>query len=128
LEELEEEFEKLAKRCGLTMREKAKVVVRYVDRETKRFWKRLEGYGDNYARLKKKIMGAYLKTFLEDKPTMAELVKLVKKSAKGTIEDKKDLDIYYRKFRNTMADLVSQLCQDQWQCSVWFTTIPKGQH
>ena len=22
---------------------------------------------------------------------------------------------------------LSQLCQDQWQCSVWFTTTPKGQ-
>jgi len=70
LQEFLEEFEKLAKRCGLTMREKVKMVVRYVDRETKRFWKRLEGYGEDYARLKKKILGAYSKTFLDNKPTM----------------------------------------------------------
>jgi len=37
---------------------------------------------------------------------MTELVKLVKKSAKGIIKDKEDLDTYYRKFRNTVADLV----------------------
>jgi len=53
-------------------------------------------------------MGAYLKNFLEDELTMAELIKLVKKSAKGTIEDKEDLSTYYRKFRNIAADLVKE--------------------
>jgi len=107
LQEFLEEFEELAKRCRLTTREKAKVVVKYVDRETRKFWTRLEGYGDNYARLKKKIMGAYSKN-LEDELTMAELIKLIKKSAKGTIEDEEDLGTYYRKFRNIAADLVEE--------------------
>jgi len=53
-------------------------------------------------------MGVYSKNFSEDEPTMAELIKLVKKSAKGTIEDEKDLDTYYRKFRNIVADLVEE--------------------
>jgi len=79
LQEFLEEFEELAKRCRLTMREKAKIVVKYVDRETRRFWTRLEEYGDDYAKLKKKIMRAYLKNFLEDKPAMTELIKLIKK-------------------------------------------------
>jgi len=108
LQEFLEEFEELAKRCRLTMREKAKIVVKYVDRETRRFWTRLEGYGDDYAKLKKKIIGAYSKNFLEDELAMTELIKLVKKSAKGTIEDKEDLDTYYRKFRNIAADLVEE--------------------
>jgi len=108
LQEFLEEFEELAKRCRLRMREKAKIVVKYVDKETRRFWTRLEGYGDDYAKLKKKIMGAYSKNFLEDKPAITELIKLVKKSAKGTIEDKEDLDMYYRKFRNIVADLVEE--------------------
>ena len=56
--------------------------------------------------LKRKIMGAYSKTLLEDKPTVAKLVKLVKKSAKGSIEDKEDLDTYYRKFWIVAVDLV----------------------
>jgi len=51
-------------------------------------------------------MGAYLQTFLEDKLTVAELVKLVKKSAKGSITDEEDLDTYYRKFWIIVADLV----------------------
>ena len=70
------------------------------------FWKRLEGYGDDYMMLKRKIMGAYSKTLLEDKLTVAKLVKLVKKSAKGSIEDEEDLDTYYRKFWIVTADLV----------------------
>jgi len=56
--------------------------------------------------LKRKIMGAYSKTLLEDKPTVAKLVKLIKKSAKGSIADEEDLDTYYRKFWIVAADLV----------------------
>ena len=106
LKEFLEEFEELAERHGLTTKEKTKMVVKYVDKKTKKFWKRLEGYGDDYVMLKRKIIGAYSKTFLEDKPTVAELVKLVKKSAKGSIEDEEDLDTYYRKFWIVTADLV----------------------
>jgi len=106
LKEFLEEFEKLAKKHGLMTKEKTKIVVKYIDKETKKFWKRLEGYGDNYIILKRKIIGAYSKTLLENKPTVAELVKLVKKSAKGSIEDEEDLDTYYRKFWIVAADLV----------------------
>jgi len=106
LKEFLEEFEKLAERHGLTTKEKTKMVVKYVDKETKKFWKRLEGYRDDYVMLKRKIMGAYSKTLLENKPTVAKLVKLVKKSAKESIEDEEDLDTYYRKFWIVAADLV----------------------
>jgi len=106
LKEFLEEFEELAKRHGLTTKEKTKMVVKYMDKEMKKFWKRLKGYGDDYVVLKRKIMEAYSKTLLEDKPIVAELVKLVKKSAKGSIEDEEDLDIYYRKFWIVAADLV----------------------
>jgi len=106
LKEFLEKFEELAERHRLTMKEKTKMVVKYVNKETKKFWKRLEGYGDDYAILKIKIMGAYLKTLLEDKLTVAELVKLVNKSAKGSINDEEDLDTYYRKFWIIAVDLV----------------------
>jgi len=81
LKEFLEEFEELTERHRLMTKEKTKMVVKYVDKEMKKFWKRLEGYGDDYVMLKRKIMGAYLKTLLEDKLTVAELVKLVKKGA-----------------------------------------------
>jgi len=62
LEELEEfldEFEELVEKFGLTTREKAKMVVKYANKKTKQFWKRLKGYGDDYVKLKRKIIGAY---------------------------------------------------------------------
>jgi len=106
LKEFLEEFEELAKRYRLTTKEKTKMIVKYVDKETKKFWKRLEGYEDDYGKLKRKIIGAYSKTLLEDKPTVAELVKLVKKSAKENITDKENLNMYYRRFWIIAADLV----------------------
>jgi len=106
LKEFLEKFEELAERHSLITKEKVKIVVKYVDKEMKKFWKRLEGFGDNYMILKRKIIGTYSKTLLENKLTVAKLVKLVKKSAKGSIADEEDLDIYYRKFWIVAADLV----------------------
>jgi len=106
LKEFLEKFEELAERHSLITKEKVKIVVKYVDKKMKKFWKRLEGFGDNYMILKRKIIGTYSKTLLEDKLTVAKLVKLVKKSAKGSIADEEDLDIYYRKFWIVAADLV----------------------
>ena len=106
MKEFLEKFEELAERHSLITKEKVKIVVKYVDKEMKKFWKRLEGFGDNYMILKRKIIGTYSKTLLEDKLTVAKLVKLVKKSAKGSIADEEDLDIYYRKFWIVAADLV----------------------
>ena len=106
LKEFLEEFEELAERHGLMTKKKTKIVVKYIDKETKKFWKRLKGYGDDYVILKRKIIGAYSKTLLEDKLTVAKLVKLVKKLAKGSIKDEEDLDTYYRKFWIVAADLV----------------------
>jgi len=51
-------------------------------------------------------MGAYLKTLLEDKLIVAELVKLIKKSTKGSIADEENLNTYYRKFWIVAIDLV----------------------
>jgi len=106
LKEFLENFEELAEKYGLMTKEKAKIVVKYVDKETKKFWKRLEGYGNDYGKLKRKIMGAYSKTLLEDKLAVAKLVKLVKKSAKESIDEEEDLDTYYQRFWIVAADLV----------------------
>ncbi|KXN89228.1 hypothetical protein AN958_05931 [Leucoagaricus sp. SymC.cos] len=82
------------------------MVVKYVNKETKAFWKRLEEYNQDYGMLKKKIMKAYSKTLLDDKLTVAHLVKLIKQSAKEDVEDEEDLDTYYHKFWIITADLV----------------------
>jgi len=41
LKEFKEEFEELAEKYRLTTEEKEKVVVKYMDKETKKFWKRI---------------------------------------------------------------------------------------
>ena len=96
----------MAKKCRLIEKEKAKIVVKYVNKKTKKFWKRLKKYGEDYVILKRKIIGAYSKTLLEDKLMMAQLVKLIKRSAKKVIENKENLDIYYQEFWIIAADLV----------------------
>ncbi|KXN92857.1 hypothetical protein AN958_06962 [Leucoagaricus sp. SymC.cos] len=126
LKEILEEFEELAEECGLTKKEKAKVLVQYVDKGTKKFWKRLEGFGEDYEKLKNEITGAYSKTLLNDKPTVAELVKLVKGSAKGVIEDKEDLDAYYRRFWIVAADLMeASVIHDKRRDEYFWKGIPR---
>jgi len=56
LKEFLEKFEELAEKHELMTKEKIKMVVNYVDKETKKFWKR---HGDDYVILERKIMGAY---------------------------------------------------------------------
>lgn len=98
MKEFSEEFEELADRHGLTVKEKVKVVVKNVDKEMKKFWKRLEGFEYDYVQLKQKILTTYLKMLLKGKPTVVQLVKMVKKLAKGFLEDEEDLDTYYWEF------------------------------
>ncbi|KXN87341.1 hypothetical protein AN958_08931 [Leucoagaricus sp. SymC.cos] len=129
LRELLEEFEELAERNGLTVKEKAKMVVKYVDKETKAFWKRLEGYNQDYGTLKKKIMKAYSKTLLDDKPTVAHLVKIINQSAKEDVEDEEDLDTYYRKFWIIAADLVeANVINDKQRDEYFWKGIPCDLH
>jgi len=54
------EFEELAGDCQLKDQEKVKMVVRYVTKEIKRFWKSLEGYKTGkFEDLKKSVMAEY---------------------------------------------------------------------
>ena len=71
MKEFLEKFKELAERYSLITKERTKIMVKYMDKEMKKFWKRLEGYGNNYATLKRKIVGAYLKTLLENKLIVA---------------------------------------------------------
>lgn len=74
------------------------MIVKYIDQKMKKFWKWLERYSHNYKTLKRKTIKAYSKTLFKNKLIVAQLVKLVKKSVKNVVEDKKDFDTYYYKF------------------------------
>jgi hypothetical protein len=58
LNEFFEEFERLATRCGLDAAEKSKMVVKYVDLETRRLWKAMDGYGQDYNLMKTDILAS----------------------------------------------------------------------
>jgi len=74
------------------------MVVKYVDKWTKKFWKILGDFSENYEKLKKNIFDTYSKTLLNNKLTIAQLVKLVKKLAKDIIEDKKTWTLNTKSF------------------------------
>jgi hypothetical protein len=125
LKDFLEEYEELADRNGLTEKEKAKEIVKYADKETRAFWKRLPGYGKDYMELKEKILKANSKNTIDDKPVLSELVKLVKKSAKGSLEDKDDLNTYFRKFWIIAADLVeAKVINERQQEEYFWKGIP----
>ena len=72
-----EEFEELAEWNGLTTKQKAKLLVKYVDKEMHAFWKWLEGYSQDYEILKQEILKAYSKLLLDNKSIIIHLCKLV---------------------------------------------------
>ncbi|KAF8639251.1 hypothetical protein AX17_001616 [Amanita inopinata Kibby_2008] len=100
------EFDEYAEACGLTTQDKARVVVRYTDAETKRFWKCLEGYDENFEMLKGKILKSYSKSRLGEAFTRNQLAKLISRSADGEIDDEGDLYAYYREFWPVASYLV----------------------
>ncbi|KAF8802581.1 hypothetical protein BYT27DRAFT_7260188 [Phlegmacium glaucopus] len=106
LKDFFQEFEEHTAACGLDKVEKARIVVRYMDGVTKRFWRSLEGYEEDYEVLKEKILSSYLTTQLGEKYTTNELVKFVTKSANGVIDEETDLNAYYRQFWPVASYLV----------------------
>jgi len=61
-----------------------------------------------------------LKTVLEDKPKITQLVKLVKKSTKDIIGNKENLDAHYWRFWIMVADLIKADIINKKQYSEYF--------
>ncbi|KAF8634280.1 hypothetical protein AX17_004236 [Amanita inopinata Kibby_2008] len=101
-----EEFEEHAAACGLSEKEKTKVVVRYTDAKTRQFWKSLEGYGEDFEVLKGKILESYSKSQQGEKYTTNQLVKIISQHADGDIDDEDDLYAYYQEFWPVASYLV----------------------
>ena len=81
LKDFFQEFEEHALACGLIDEEKARVVVRYTDNAMRRFWKSLEGFEEDYKKLKDNILNSYSKTQLGERFSVSELAKFIEKSA-----------------------------------------------
>ncbi|KAF9440551.1 hypothetical protein P691DRAFT_793249 [Macrolepiota fuliginosa MF-IS2] len=97
-----EEFEEHAVACGLDTKEKSKVVVRYTDVKTKRFWKSLEGYD------------------LGERFTANHLVKLITKLVDSDIYNENDLNAYYCDFWPIASYLVDTKKINNNDCNCYF--------
>lgn len=93
-------FEDLATSCALTDTEKCKMVVRYVDQDTKRFWVTLGGYASkDYAVLKTNILAQYPGASMGVHYTIRDLERIVLNTADSDISTETELLHYYRQFR-----------------------------
>jgi len=93
-------FEDLALACGLTDAEKCKLLVRYVDQATKRFWVTLAGYeSKNFVTFKASILEQYPGAEKGVHYTIRDLERAVLSSGDGDISTETELLQYYRQFR-----------------------------
>ncbi|KAJ3905238.1 hypothetical protein F5879DRAFT_781791, partial [Lentinula edodes] len=100
LREFLEEFDSHAKAQELTDKERVHAVLKYVDGQTKRYWKTLDGYGEkDWNKMKTELFDAYLGSKKGHRYTVKGLMKLAEKNAKNRIDEEGDLIEYYRQFR-----------------------------
>jgi hypothetical protein len=93
-------FEDLASSCGLTDADKCKMVVRYVNLETKRFWVTLTGYeSKDFGTFKANIIGQYPGAAKGARYTIRDLERVILNSAESDVSTETELVQYYRQFR-----------------------------
>ena len=103
-----EYFEDLAGACSLSVANKCKMIIRYVDKPTKHFWVTLAGYkSHDYDVFKKSILGQYPGTEKGIKYTWCNLELVVAMLSNDDISMEMELLQYYRKFRPITVWLVA---------------------
>lgn len=103
-----EYFEDLADACSLSVADKCKMIIRYVDKPTKRFWVTLAGYeSHDYDVFKKSILGQYPGAEKGIKYTWRDLELVVAMPSNDDISTETELLQYYRKFRPIAVWLVA---------------------
>jgi hypothetical protein len=101
-------FEDLASSCGLTDADKCKMVVRYVNLETKRFWVTLTGYeSKDFGTFKANIIGQYPGAAKGARYTIRDLECVILNSAESDVSTEMELVEYYRQFRPIAVWLVA---------------------
>ncbi|KAG2065136.1 hypothetical protein BDR04DRAFT_978488, partial [Suillus decipiens] len=92
-------FEDLASSCSLTDEQKCKIIVRYTDPLTKRFWVTLTGYeSKDYTVFKKSILAKYPRANRGLQYTIQDLEHVVLNSANSEITTETELHQYYQQF------------------------------
>ncbi|KAJ3806181.1 hypothetical protein F5876DRAFT_80961 [Lentinula aff. lateritia] len=106
LKDFIEEFENCADAQELTSEEKVKMVAKYVDRETKRYWKTLDAYAKkDWGALKKELLKAYPGAEKGHRFSVLGLRRLAQKQARKRITSENDLVKYYQHFQVMSAAL-----------------------
>ncbi|KIJ65376.1 hypothetical protein HYDPIDRAFT_167090 [Hydnomerulius pinastri MD-312] len=101
-------FEDLASACSLTDADKCKVIVRYVDKTTKRFWITLTGYENHdYKTFKDSILAQYPGAKKGIKYNRRDLELVVESPSNEDISTETEIHHYYRKFRPVAVWLVA---------------------
>ncbi|KAG1720128.1 uncharacterized protein EDB91DRAFT_1257152 [Suillus paluster] len=92
-------FEDLATACALTDAEKCKLIVRYVNLQTKRFWVTLIGYeSKNFTAFKDSILARYSRAAKGQRYSIHDLERVVINSVDNEISTETELLQYYRQF------------------------------
>ncbi|KAJ3737839.1 hypothetical protein DFJ43DRAFT_978461, partial [Lentinula guzmanii] len=100
LKDFIEEFEDCANVQELTDEEKVKMVIKYTDRETMRYWKTLDAYArKNWGALKKDLLEAYPGAEKGHRFSVLGLRKLAQRQARKRIASENDLVKYYQQFQ-----------------------------
>ncbi|KAG0701248.1 hypothetical protein DFH29DRAFT_1000436 [Suillus ampliporus] len=101
-------FEDLASSCALTDADKCKMIVQYVNLETKRFWVMLTGYkSKDFGALKTNILGQYSGAAKGARYTIRDLECVVLNTAESDVSTETELLQYYRQFRPIAVWLVT---------------------
>ncbi|KAG2338996.1 hypothetical protein BDR05DRAFT_1040499, partial [Suillus weaverae] len=93
---------------ALSEADKCKMIVRYVNRETKRFWLTLTGYeSQDYALFKASILAQYSGADKGQRYSIRDLERIVISYADNDISTETELLQYYRQFRPVAHWLVA---------------------
>ncbi|GLB41626.1 hypothetical protein LshimejAT787_1002260 [Lyophyllum shimeji] len=103
-----DEFEELAKDCGLTDAEKMKTVGKYTERKTKKFWESLPAYAEDtkdYAKLRDEILDAHPGAKKGERYSLKDLERIVRRNETHRIKSEADIVAYYQDFRPVAVSL-----------------------
>jgi hypothetical protein len=101
-------FEDLASSSGLTSSDKCKMIVRYVNLETKQLWVTLTGYeSKDFGVFKTNLIGQYPGAAKGARYTLCELKHVILSAAECDISTETELVQYYRQFHPIAVWLVT---------------------
>ncbi|KAJ3775274.1 hypothetical protein FB446DRAFT_638287 [Lentinula raphanica] len=116
-------FEADAAAQELTNREKVRMVLKYIDSQTKSFWKTLEGYYENrdWEMIKKELLHAYLGLKKSHRYMKKSLKKIMEANVKCHVNSKEDISKYYQQFQNVSKMLKAdrKLTEDNSNTHFW---------